>query len=131
MKGIKINFLETGAVIDFEKEVNGFEAVNQDALVNLGTQKGSDKSDKARGSSLEALTLKSSAIVSLQTAQHAVNIASAETSSYNYETDDYTETDKLLNIELKPTVLSLEGLKINAITLSETGKVIGTNATLI
>lgn len=131
MKGIKIDFNATGAVLDLDSMVSGFDAVNQDTLVNLGTQRGSDVIDKNRGSSLEALTLKSSSVISLQASLHVANIVAAETSFYIFSSDDFNEPDKLANMELQPIALTPNGLKLNTVTVSISGQYRGISTTLI
>jgi len=131
MRGIKIDFLESGAKLNLNAEVTGYDAVNQDTLVNIGTQLRSDASDSNRGCSLESLTLKSSAIISLQSAQHAVNIAAVETTDYIIANEDKNETETLFDLTLEPTIYRAQGLNINAVTLSNLGNTRGTRTTLI
>jgi hypothetical protein len=126
MKSLRIIFNETGAILDLNTEVSGFNAVNQDCLVNLGTRKGSDKVDPQRGSSLERIALQSSVIVSTQAATHLANIAASETSFYIQSSEDPEETDKLQDIELETISLVNQSLELNTLATSENGELLGT-----
>lgn len=131
MKGIKINFNESGATLSLNEIVEDFNAINQDALVNLGTLPGTDKVNTERGSNLENLTIRGSSVFNLNSAVHAANISATETVDYIQNTEDILETEELLVMNLQPINFSINGLKINAQTISSNGEQIGINAELI
>lgn len=125
MKSLYIEFKRSGAVLHLDKVVEGFVAVNQDCLVNLGTQVGTDETNPSRGTTLEKLGLGTSSIVSLRDAAHLGNGASAETDRFITEDEDPAEEDPLQAIDVGPIKLQSQVLELNVITQSINGATIG------
>ena len=130
MESLRIHFDKTGARVDLEASVSGFDAVNQDALVNIGTKVGSDDNNPSRGSSLEILGLGTSAIISFRSASHLANIVSSETDRYITENEDTVEDEPLQAVDLQPIEFELQSLELEAIMTSVNGTTIGTSASL-
>jgi len=125
VKSLRIDFLEAGAVLNLEEEIEGFEAVNQDALVNIGTRTGSDKTNPERGSSLEQNALQTSVVVSLRAATHVANIGASETELYIIENEDNVEDRGLATFDLQTLKLSFQKLELTAVATSVQGDQIG------
>jgi hypothetical protein len=130
MDSLVIQFNESGAVLDLERGVTGFDAVVQDALVNIGTRIGTDNIDPERGTSLEENALQAGVVISDAAATHVSNIATAETLFYITESEDTVEDDSLVDLQLQPVELTLEKLNINAVMVSEQGNRRGVPAVL-
>jgi hypothetical protein len=122
MQSLRIVFKETGAVLDLENLVTGFNAVVQDTLTNIGTRLDTDGIDPDRGCSLEKNALQTGVVISTTAATHVSNIANAETFAYIDENEDQNEDNGLSNLELQPVEFTPGKLNINAVMTSVQGE---------
>ena len=124
MKGIKIQFQQNGASFDFSKPVENFENITQNALINTGTQKGSDPIFEDRGTDLFKDAAKGS-LVDVNAATHASNFAALETIIFLQQQGLVTDDIILAKYELQPVQFTENGLQLNAIFTSSNGEIIG------
>lgn len=129
MKGIRLIFGENGVTYDFTTPVEGFEATVQNALVNLGTQVGTDRMFPDRGTDLLKTGL-SGAIVDLNTAGHASSLAALDTLFFSRTWEQAGVEEKLARIQLRPLSLQDRSLLLEGIFVSTAGKQIGVSSLL-
>jgi|JI8StandDraft_1071087.scaffolds.fasta_scaffold385024_2 hypothetical protein len=90
MEGIKINFLNGEIHIEPTEKVTGFDATVQNALVNIGTRQGTDRTYPTKGTTI----LKSATegkIVGLNVANHEAQIAALDTLFFSREYETSTD----------------------------------------
>jgi len=97
------------AELDLTSKVQGFHAVVQNALVNLLTDKDIDVIYPDRGTRLLETGLNSN-IYNFQSASHACNFAAADTLFFSREYEQAESQDKLDQIQIIPSSLTLEKL---------------------
>jgi hypothetical protein len=130
MKSLKIVFEASGARIVLDDIVEGFDAVTQNGLVNIATEKGSAPTEPDRGTNLLRDALEGK-VASLLDAQHISNLASLDTLFYLRGTDEIdTLEERLESLVLKPFDYDGESVRINAVFNGSQGTVIGKDITL-
>lgn len=150
-KGIVVNFSSSmnnkGASIDFNKAIDGFNSVVQDALINTISIKGKNKYNSEAGTSLLEDAW-SGRIFGLDGITHAANFAASDTISFtNNEiyavlpsdeqqifksatsTNEYEDLNQtfILTYNLKPLEITENGVILNAYFTSSKGGAKGLN----
>jgi hypothetical protein len=110
MEGIKINFFNGEIYIEPTEKVSGFDATVQNALVNIGTRVGTDRTYPTKGTSILKSAVEGK-IVGLNVANHETQAASIDTLFFSRE----YETSADLSIRLGQVfmdTLSYDGTKL-------------------
>jgi hypothetical protein len=110
MEGIKVNFLNGEIYIEPNEKITGFDATVQNALVNIGTRRGTDKIYPGKGTNILKSAVEGK-IVGLNVANHESQIAALNTLFFSRE----YETSADLNIRLGKVFmdpLSYDGAKL-------------------
>ena len=121
MKGLALVFNKTGCDLNPNAVVQGFQAVVQNGMVNIGTAKGSDPLYADRGTDL-LKSATSGIIISDNAASHVANIASVDTLFFCRETDPSTDPDKLASVGLLVSLFSANLLELEASFVSLSGR---------
>ena len=124
MRGIRITFNEDGPRFDFSRSVRGFESVVQNALVNVGTDLGSDPIFTDRGTDLKRDGAHGRMATAIW-ANHSANFASLNTLAFIQQTDDETNPFKLQEFELRCEQVILTTAVLNVRAVSSLGQVVG------
>lgn len=110
MEGIKVNFLNGEIYMDPNEKVIGFDATVQNALVNIGTRQGTDRTYSGKGTNV----LKSAAegkIVGMNVANHESQLAAIDTLFFSREFETSSDlTIRLGKVFMDP--LSYDGAKL-------------------
>lgn len=130
MTGIRIIFSEDGIRFDFDNPVKDFECTAQNALVNIGTRKGSDPMFPERGTDLLKTAL-SGAIVDLNSAAHASNLAAVDTLFFSRTWEQAGNTERMAKVQLDPLSIQDRCLQLDAVFTSTDGNQIGTSTPLL
>lgn len=129
-QGIKIDFASTAtpANINFDQLVEGFDAVAQNGLVNLGTHQGSDRLDDRRGTSLFSSATVGSLIDEGERA-HATALAAERTRLFlrtREEEEGIEDTDEMINeVGLEVSDVDLNQIVFNAYFINRNERVVG------
>jgi hypothetical protein len=110
MEGIKVNFLNGEIYIEPNERITEFDATVQNALVNIGTRQGTDRTYPGKGTNVLKSAVEGK-IVGLNVANHESQIAAVDTLFFSREFE--TSTD--LNIRLGKVFmdpLSYDGAKL-------------------
>jgi hypothetical protein len=130
MKSLKIVFESSGARLLLDETVENFDAVVQNGLVNIATEKGSDKGDPARGTNLLRDALQGR-IADLLTAQHISNLAALDTLFYLRNSDERETTEERVDkLALQPFEYDGALLRVNALFTGTQGTVTGRDTTI-
>lgn len=124
MKGLAIDFSPGGPGILLDAYVEGFNTTAQNAMVNLGTDLGSDPMWPERGTNIMRAALQG-AVINFTSARHVANFAALSSKTFLISTEDARVTELLEDLTLSPVELSYMSLKVNAQITSSLGKVIG------
>jgi hypothetical protein len=94
LEGLKVNFKEEGADIDFGSKTEDIESMTQNALINVGTKQGSDKFSPTKGTDFLD-SVKSANVIDVTEAQHICNFVARDTLRFvrKYITDANTLED--------------------------------------
>lgn len=129
MRGLRVNFSNEGAVIDFNDTVDDFHSIVQNATVNVGTKKETDKIFPTKGTSFFENVV-SGTVNTLLDASHSSNFAADETLRFYQKTDDNAKV-KLEAFRLTPTAFVRgEKLQVDIYAESSDGHVTQTTTTL-
>ena len=124
MKGIRVNFSEDGASIDFNSTVNNFYSLVQNAVVNVGTKSGTDAVYPDKGTSFFDNAVKSG-INTLLEASHSSNFAADETMAFYQKTNETKIESQLSVFRLQPAAfVQGEKLEVNVYAESTSGHII-------
>lgn len=110
MEGIKVNFLNGEIYIEPSEKITEFDATVQNALVNIGTRQGTDRTYPGKGTNVLKSAVEGK-IVGLNVANHESQLAAIDTLFFSREFE--TSTD--LNIRLGKVFmdpLSYDGAKL-------------------
>lgn len=130
MTSLKISFETGGARLVLDESVEGFDAVAQNGVVNLATQKGSDSSDEDRGTDLLTHALQGK-VADLLAAQHIANLAAIDTLFYLRNSDELETTEERVStIVLQPFEYDGKELHLSAIFTGNKGSVNGIDTTI-
>ena len=127
MKGLKISFTDAGADIQLNQSTEKHGLKVQNALVNLGTSAGSDRTFPTRGTRIAKVAL-SAGFRDLVTAQHELNFATSDTLFFERENEPETEEWSLEVINATPSLLSGRFVQANLSFQHLDGKVTGTSS---
>lgn len=131
MQGIFISFQASGGTINWGTSVQGFDAVVQNALVNIATDLGSDRVLPAKGTELYRQGA-SGALSDLAAAGHASNFAALATLFFSRASDvDGTAEERLKEIRLNPVFFGLQRAELNGQFTGTLGSARGVTATLL
>lgn len=129
MNGIRLNFGEAGPEFDFETPVKDFDATVQNALVNTGTDRGSDFVFVERGTDLKIDGAQGRMATQIW-ANHSAAFAALRTLSFAQQNDHENNTFRLQSYTLRCVALEQDRLVLQVTAVSEGGTVIGGAATL-
>ena len=125
MRGLSISFTTPGAcTVSTGTQVSGFEATVQNAMVNLGTDRGTDKVYQGKGTELLQTAVRDG-LPGARAAQHAANFAAVDTLFFSRETDLKTEDTSLQGVSLVPDMLTMSRASFAASFQSIDGRTIG------
>lgn len=126
MKSLKINFNGAdGTVFDLVEVVEGFNCTIQNALVNIGTRRGSDRLMSEKGTDLLKAGIQG-VLVDLNAANHASNFAALATLSFTTSVERPDSEETLAALVLQPSFFDGRLLQVDAQFTSSTGAVYGT-----
>lgn len=125
MRGLQLDFTAPGGcVVLTDSQVEGLGSTVQNAMVNLGTERGTDKTLPARGTDL-LRTAVSSGLPSPNLARHIANFAAVDTLFFSRATDRVTDGDSLQDVTLFPDTLSAQRVVFAARFRSVDGREVG------
>lgn len=129
MRSTRIDFTGDRPKFDFGHAVAGFLGTVQNALVNLGTDQGSDRLYPNRGTRLRQDAI-SGRMISQRLANHSANFAALRTLTFIQETGDPDVGSQLQSLTLQARIK--EGFRVELLTkaTSANGKTIGELATV-
>jgi hypothetical protein len=110
MEGISINFLNGNIFIDTDKKVEGFNATVQNALVNIGTRRGTDRIYPEKGTEILQNAVQGK-IVGLNVANHEAQLAAIDTLFFSREHETTTDDNVKLGQVFMDTI-TYEGTKL-------------------
>lgn len=129
MKAVRIDFSGDKPVFDFSKPLADFSCTVQNALVNTGTDNGSDPIYPDRGTDLKKDGAQGK-MVNATWATHAANFAALRTLSFIQQTEMQSNSFKLQGFILRCALLSPQTAVIAAQAISDDGTTIGFLATM-
>ena len=115
--------------MDFSSKVSGFDADVQNAMVNLGTDIGSDALMKDRGTRLLKDAVQGR-MANLQWANNMANFAAMKTLVFSQKYDLANNATGLQTLQLKASVFNLNRLQFQIYATSRTGEKRGIQASL-
>ena len=125
MRGLKLDFTTPGGcAVQVDKFREGLGATVQNAMVNLGTDRGTDITLSRKGTNL-LKTAVSSGLPSRNLAQHIANFAAVDTLFFSRATDRVTDGDSLETITLLPDSISSQRVVFSAQFRSVDGREVG------
>jgi len=124
MRGILINFDAGGPRFNFDAPVKDFEATVQNALVNVGTNRGSDGLFEDRGTDLKIDGAQGRMATQIW-ANHSANFAALRTLSFSQQNDDPNNAWKLQSFTLRCEKLVQTTAVLAVEAVSEGGTTIG------
>lgn len=124
MRGIRLTFNENGPRFNFSVPVRRFESTVQNALVNLGTDLGSDRVFVERGTDLKRDGAHGRMATSVW-ANHSANFAALRTLAFIQQTDTPVNPYKLQDFSLKCEEIRLTRATLNVRAVSTQDEVIG------
>lgn len=128
MKGLKLEFTQSGINILTSEMVEGVWANIQGALVNVGTSRGSDKTFVDRGTRLFELAVRNG-IPSPNEAQHQSNFAAVDTLFFQREQESQTDADSPGVLRLTPAGLGAQRLELDLFYQTTDGREFGLTET--
>jgi hypothetical protein len=112
MRGVTINFFGVAPVFDFTDTVKNFDATVQNALVNLGTNIGSDPLYPDRGTYIMKDALQG-AMINLQGANHSANFAAMHTMVFSKATEIPSNPFGLQNLDVGASTFNTKQLQFD------------------
>lgn len=125
MNGTRLTFEEGGPAFDFSGVATGLEATLQNALVNIGTQLGSDPVYPERGTDLVRDGARGRLMTSMW-ATHSVNFATMQTLSFLQNTDRRNNPTRLKTLRMQIEDFSAGAIKLRVQGTSADGQIRGT-----
>jgi hypothetical protein len=114
MEGIKVNFLNGEIYIEPGEKVTGFDATIQNALVNIGTRRGTDRTYSEKGTNILKRAVEGK-IVGLNVANHETQLAAIDTLFFSREYETSTDLSiRLGNVYMDTLSYDNGRLKINS-----------------
>lgn len=130
MRGIRLEFDDNGPSFDFSKPLFDFETTVQNALVNIGTARGSDPiygDDRGTDLLLDAV---SGRMVNNAWANHAANFAAVSTLVFSQRVDPAGDPHGLREFRLKNAKITGQKLELSAQAVAADGEIRGVIAEL-
>lgn len=125
MKGLSIEFIKSGSVLDTNKAVEGFAALAQNGMVCIGCVTGSDPIFPAKGTLLYKKAVEGR-ISTYSAAYHASNFAALDTQFFLKESDaDATGEERISKVTMSPAKFDASGLEVDVSFEGDQGTVIG------
>ena len=124
MNGIRLSFNEGGPRFDFSSPVKQFDSTVQNALVNVGTDRGSDPIFLDRGTDLKIDGAQGRMATKIW-ANHSANFAALRTLSFIQQNDLETNSWKLQSFALRCEKLVNATAVLNVQAISEGGTIVG------
>jgi hypothetical protein len=124
MLGVRLNFYGAAPVFDFATPVVNFDATVQNAMVNLGTDLGSDPIFKDRGTYLLQDAVKGR-MVNLQWANHTANFAAMRTTAFCKAYDTANNLYGLQSLNLSASTFNTYRLRFDLTATCVDGTVVG------
>lgn len=129
MRSLKIAFRNSGPVFDFGTFNSGFDGTVQNALVNVGTNQGTDPLYPDRGTTL-AKDAAQGRMVNSVWAAHTTNFAALSTLSFIQKTEAQDDLDRLQDFQLEIELLQSQQVKLNVFAKSSLGETRGLKVTI-
>jgi hypothetical protein len=129
MKGLKLTFGDVGISLELSESVEAVQCVVQNALVNIGTVKGTDNTFADKGTDLLINSVRNG-IPSVNQAQHYANFAAIDTLFFSRETDLVTNDDSLQQVLMTPASLSRNNAQFDVQFETLDGRTFGVNNTI-
>lgn len=129
MRGLKLNLDEGGATLAVEEAVEEHFSTAQNAMVNIGTSKGSAVLTPEKGTNLLKSVI-SGSLPGLQRTQHAANFAGLDTLFFSRDTELVTEDTSLTEVKLTVESLDLQAATLSARFTFVDGSQLGLTGTL-
>ena len=124
MRGIKLNFFGGTPVFDFSDTVKDFDATVQNALVNLGTDLGTDPLYPDRGTYLLKDALQGR-MINLQWANHAANFAAMRTMVFSKANELPSNPNALQTLSVKAASFNVSRLQFDIQATCVDGTTVG------
>lgn len=129
MRGIRINFAESGAVFDLTSYTKDFDCTIQNALVNVGTDRNSDPWFAERGTDLR-IDGAHGRMATAAWANQSANFAALRTLSFSQNTEVDNNFFKLQKFTLRCQTIKLDTVELFVRAVSTTGQAVGGLATV-
>lgn len=101
MNGLKVEFTDTGMRLIPDQSISGIMTTAQNALVNIGTSKGSDWAYPNKGTDLLRSSVRDG-IPTQTTARHYANFAAVDTLFFLRDSEAKTTDESLEQVTLTP-----------------------------
>lgn len=124
MNGIRISFAEGGPRFDFRTPIKEFYSTVQNALVNVGTDMGSDKIFVERGTNLKRDGAQGRMATTVWS-NHSANFAALRTLSFAQQNDQETNSWKLQSFTLRCEQLVQDQVTLAVQAVSAGGQTVG------
>lgn len=129
MRGMRIEFGPDGPRFDTNTRVQGFAATVQNALVNIGTDRGSDPLFPDRGTDLKLDGVRGRMSTNIW-AKSSGNFAALRTLSFLQQTETATNDYKLQTLDLDVKTFMPPFVELNVQAMSGSGQTVGVDVTL-
>lgn len=125
LEGLSVEFVASGARLDFSSRVSGFGTLAQNGLVNIGTVRGSDPVFPDRGTRLYRSGVVGE-ITNYNTAYHASNFAAMDTMFFLRRSDYVDSThERIKTVKLQPVEFVGTRMRLQARFEGDAGSAIG------
>jgi hypothetical protein len=124
MRGIKLNFNAGGPTFDFTAPAIDFGCTVQNALVNVGTDQGSDPFFTDRGTNLKKDGARG-LMVNSAWATHSANFAALRTLSFIQQTELQSNPFKLQSFILRCQQVANQSVALEVQATSTDGTIVG------
>lgn len=129
MRGMAINFTGNSPMFTFTAPAVDIETIAQNAMVNLGTQKGSDPLYADRGTDLLDSAVQGR-MINTNYANQVAAFAALDTLVFAQTQDNPLDPNRTANVELLATKLELQSVTLALKVTDKTGTTIGVIGTL-
>jgi hypothetical protein len=129
MIGLSISFGDDGPKFNFGECVRDFDATVQNALVNVGTRRGSDPLFTDRGTDL-VLDAARGRMINLTWANQVSNFAALKTLAFMQSVDTESSSSKLQDFKLQSVALNDQRVDLLVQAVSNSGEVRGSVVTI-
>lgn len=129
MTSMKLDLSASGPLFDFTTPLRDFDCTVQNALVNIGTEIGSDPTYPDRGTNL-AKDAAQGRMVNESWANHTANFAALKTLSFLQQTDTDNSVSALTSLQLQVSQLQDQAVSLLLQAKGSRGELRGQLATL-